>query len=255
MKLAISGKGGVGKTTLAATLAYIFKEHKQKVLAIDADPDANLAGALGFKDTKGIIPISEMKELVAERTGSEPGTYGTFFSINPKVDDLPDTLAKEINGIKFMTLGGVKKGGGGCICPESVMLKSIVMNLVLARDEVVIMDMEAGLEHLGRATSTGVDALIVVAEPGQRSLETVRVVKRLGGDLKMKRVAVVGNKTRGPSDEDFIRNNVDNMEVLGFIPYAETIIEADREGVAVFEKSPEAVAAVRGIYENLVKPK
>ncbi|MDR2404830.1 MAG: AAA family ATPase [Deltaproteobacteria bacterium] len=253
MKIAISGKGGVGKTTLAATLAYLFKEKGQKVLAIDADPDANLAGALGFKDIQGLTPISEMKELVAERTGSEPGSYGTFFSINPKVDDLPDTLAKEINGIKFMTLGGVKKGGGGCICPESVMLKSIIMNLVLARDEVVIMDMEAGLEHLGRATSTGVDAIIVVAEPGQRSLETVRAVKRLAGDLRIKRVAVVGNKIHSKSDEEFIAQNVDGLEVLGFIPYAESIIEADRLGEAVFTHSPEAVEATRGIFKKLMR--
>jgi CO dehydrogenase maturation factor len=253
MKIAISGKGGVGKTTLAASLAYIFKENGNKVLAIDADPDANLAGALGFKDLKGITPISEMKELVAERTGSEPGTYGTFFSINPKVDDLPDALAKEINGIKFMTLGGVKKGGGGCICPESIMLKSIVMNLVLARDEVVIMDMEAGLEHLGRATSTGVDALIAVAEPGQRSLETVRIIKKLCSDLRLKRCCVVGNKTRNKSDEDFISQNVDGLEVLGFIPYAESIVDADRNGVAVFANSPEAVEASRAVYNNLVR--
>jgi CO dehydrogenase maturation factor len=253
MKIAISGKGGVGKTTLSATLAYIFKENGSKVLAIDADPDANLAGALGFTDLKGLVPISEMKELVAERTGSEPGSYGTFFSINPKVDDLPDTMAKEINGIKFMTLGGVKKGGGGCICPESVLLKSLVMNLVLARNEVVILDMEAGLEHLGRATSTGVNALIVVAEPGQRSLETVRVVKKLCKDLLIKRVAVVGNKVRNQSDRDFIANNVDGMEVLGFIPYAESIIDADRNGTAVYYNSPEAVEAVKGIYKKLVR--
>ncbi|MDR2442375.1 MAG: AAA family ATPase [Deltaproteobacteria bacterium] len=255
MKIAISGKGGVGKTTLSATLAYLFKEDGSKVLAIDADPDANLAGALGFKDLKGLVPISEMKELVAERTGSEPGTYGTFFSINPKVDDLPDTMAKEINGIKFMTLGGVKKGGGGCICPESVLLKSLVMNLVLARDEVVILDMEAGLEHLGRATSTGVNALIVVAEPGQRSLETVRIVKRLCADLHIKRVAVVGNKVRNQGDRDFIENNVDGLEVLGHIPFADSIVDADRLGVAVFEHSPEAVEAGRIIYRNLVGKK
>jgi CO dehydrogenase maturation factor len=252
MKIAVSGKGGVGKTTLSATLAYIFKENGAKVLAIDADPDANLAGALGFKDLKGLIPISEMKELVAERTGSEPGSYGTFFSINPKVDDLPDSMAKEINGIKFMTLGGVKKGGGGCICPESVLLKSLVMNLVLARDEVVILDMEAGLEHLGRATSTGVDRLITVVEPGQRSLETARVVKKLCADLGVKRVAVVGNKVRNQGDRDFISANVEGMEVLGFIPQADSIIDADRNGEAVFLRSPEAVAAVREVYDHLV---
>jgi CO dehydrogenase maturation factor len=252
MKLAVSGKGGVGKTTLSAVLAYLFKEHGSKVLAIDADPDANLAGALGFKDIKDLVPISEMKDLVAERTGSEPGSYGTFFSINPKVDDLPDTLAKEINGIKFMTLGGVKKGGGGCICPESVLLKSLVMNLVLARDEAVILDMEAGLEHLGRATSTGVDALIVVCEPGQRSLETARIVKKLASDLRIKRVCVVGNKVRNDSDRDFIAQNVAGLPVLGHIPYADSIIEADREGISVFHKSPEAQAAGREIFKALL---
>ncbi|MDR1608411.1 MAG: AAA family ATPase [Deltaproteobacteria bacterium] len=252
MKLAVSGKGGVGKTTLSATLAYIFKEHGAKVLAIDADPDANLAVALGFTDLKDLKPISEMTELVAERTGSEPGTYGTFFSINPKVSDLPDTLAKEIKGIRFMTLGGVKKGGGGCICPESVLLKSLVMNLVLARDEVVILDMEAGLEHLGRATSTGVDALIVVTEPGQRSLETAKVVKKLCADLGLKKVFVVGNKVRNQADRDFIAQNVDGLPVLGFIPYADSVIESDRFGQAVFEKSPEAVEACREIYQKLV---
>jgi CO dehydrogenase maturation factor len=253
MKIAISGKGGVGKTTLSATLSYLFKEQGNKVLAIDADPDANLAGALGFKDVKGLVPISEMKELVAERTGSDPGTYGTFFAINPKVDDLPDTMAREINGIRFMTLGGVKKGGGGCICPESVLLKSLVMNLVLNRDEVVILDLEAGLEHLGRATSTGVNCLIVVCEPGQRSLETARVVKRLCADLRIKRVAVVGNKVRNQGDRDFIAQNVDGLEVLGHIPYADSIVEADREGVSVFHHSPEAVEAGRQIFANLAR--
>ncbi|MDR3204719.1 MAG: AAA family ATPase [Deltaproteobacteria bacterium] len=252
MKIAVSGKGGVGKTTLSATLAYLFKENGNKVLAIDADPDANLAGALGFKDLKGLTPISEMKDLVAERTGSDPGTYGTFFSINPTVDDLPDTMAKEINGLKFMTLGGVAKGGGGCICPESVLLKSLVMNLVLTRDEVVILDMEAGLEHLGRATSVGVNALIVVVEPGKRSLETAGVVKKLCADLGVKRVAAVGNKVRNQADRDFISSNLNGLELLGFIPYADSIIDADRNGEAVFERSPEAVEAVKVIYQNLV---
>ncbi|MDR1296197.1 MAG: AAA family ATPase [Deltaproteobacteria bacterium] len=253
MKIAISGKGGVGKTTLSACLAYLFKENGSKVLAIDADPDANLAGALGFKDVRDIVPISEMKDLVAERTGSDPGTYGTFFAINPKVDDLPDTMAKTVNGLKFMTLGGVKKGGGGCICPESVLLKSLVMNLVLSRDEAVILDMEAGLEHLGRATSTGVDCLIVVCEPGQRSLETARVVKKLSADLRIRRVAVVGNKVRNQGDRDFIARHVDGLEVLGHIPYADSIVESDREGVSVFEHSPEAAEACRAVYKNLVR--
>jgi CO dehydrogenase maturation factor len=252
MKIAVSGKGGVGKTTFSATLAHMFKEAGKKVLAIDADPDANLAAALGFPDLKELTPISEMKELIAERTGSEPGTYGSMFTINPRVDDLPDALAKEVDGIRFMTLGGVKKGGGGCICPESTMLKNIIMHLVLARDEVVIMDMEAGLEHLGRATASGVDHLIVVVEPGQRSIETAHNVRKLAADLHLKRVSAVGNKTRGRGDEDFIAQELPDLEILGFIPFADSIIEADRRSVSVYRHSPEAAAAVRVIFNKII---
>jgi len=251
MKIAVSGKGGVGKTTFSATLAHLFKENGKKVLAIDADPDANLAAALGYPDLREVTPISEMKELVAERTGSQPGTYGSMFTINPKVDDLPDSLAREVDGIRFMTLGGVKKGGGGCICPESTMLKNIIMHLVLARDEVVIMDMEAGLEHLGRATASGVDHLIVVVEPGQRSLETARTVRRLAADLHLRRISAVGNKIRSRDDEDFIRRELGDLEILGFIPFADSIIEADRRSVSVYLNSPEAAAAGREIFKRL----
>jgi CO dehydrogenase maturation factor len=251
MKIAVSGKGGVGKTTLSATLARIFAREGYKVLAIDADPDANLAGALGFKTPEEVIPIAMMRELIAERTGTQPGTYGSVFRMNPKVDDLPDTIAKEIDGIRFMTLGGVKKGGGGCVCPESVLLKNLVMHLVLGRDEVVIMDMEAGLEHLGRATSTGVDHLIVVVEPGRRSLETAEVIRKLAGDIKLSKVEVVGNKVRDRRDEDFIRQGLPDFPILGFIPYNADVIEADLSGRAVYETSPGTVAAVQGIFNKL----
>jgi CO dehydrogenase maturation factor len=251
MKIAVSGKGGVGKTTLAATLARLFKEEGKKVLAIDADPDANLAGALGFERPEDIVPISEMRELIAERTGTEPGSYGRVFKMNPQVDDLPDTIAKEVDGLKFMVLGGVKKGGAGCVCPESVLLKNLVMHLVLGRDDVVVLDMEAGLEHLGRATSTGVDHLIVVVEPGRRSIDTAEVVRSMAADLKIKNVSVVGNKIRGDKDEAFIREHLGDFNILGFIPYTDEIIEADLEGRAVYDVSPTAVKAVKEIHGKL----
>lgn len=253
MKIAISGKGGVGKTTFSATLAHLFKESGKNVLAIDADPDANLGAALGCGDLDGLAPISEMTELVAERTGSKPGTYGSMFTINPKVDDLPETLAKEVDGIRFMTLGGVKDGGAGCFCPESAMLKSLITHLILARDDVLIMDMEAGLEHLGRATATGVDRLIVVVEPGKRSVGTARVVKKLAADIGLNRVSVVGNKIRNQSDEDFLRRELDGLDLLGFIPYADSVVDADRNGSSVYKTAPEAAEAVRAIYQKLVQ--
>ncbi len=252
MKIAVSGKGGVGKTTLSAVLARIFAAEGKKVLAIDADPDANLAAALGFERPRDIVPISEMKELIAERTGTEPGKYGSIFKMNPKVDDLPDTIAKEVGGLKFMTLGGVKKGGGGCVCPESVLLKNLVMHLVLARDEVVVMDMEAGLEHLGRGTSSAVDKLLIVVEPGRRSLDTAAHVRRLASDLRLANLGVVGNKVRHEKDMDFIRQGLPDFEILGYIPYSDEIVEADLAGKSVYDTSPAAVKAVREIYNKLV---
>src|SRR4030042_1717793 len=172
MKLAVSGKGGVGKTTFAALLIRTLSREGKHVLAIDADPDANLASALGISGAEKITPISEMKELIFERTETKPGSIGGYFKLNPKVDDLPDSLSVKFENIKLMRLGGIKKGGAGCICPESTLLKVLVSHIVLARDEVVVMDMEAGIEHLGRATAKAVDKLIVVVEPGRRSIDT-----------------------------------------------------------------------------------
>ena len=172
MKIAISGKGGVGKTTLAALLINYYRLQGKKVLAVDADPDANLAMALGVPDPENLTPLSQMKEMIAERTESQPGSTGGFFKFNPKVDDIPEKYARQIDGIKLIVMGGVKKGGSGCVCPESVLLRTLVTHMVLLRDEVVVMDMEAGVEHLGRATAQGVDRLIIVVEPGRRSIET-----------------------------------------------------------------------------------
>jgi CO dehydrogenase maturation factor len=252
MKLAVSGKGGVGKTTLSAVLSRTFYNEGHKVLAIDADPDANLASALGFADLDKIVPLSEMRELIAERTGAEPGSMGAIFKMNPKVDDLPETIALDADGIKFMVMGGVKTGGAGCICPESVLLKNLVTHLVLGRDEAVIIDMEAGLEHLGRGTASSVDKLIVVVEPGRRSLDTAHTVKRLAADLKLTNIGVVGNKIRNEKDEEFIRNGLPGFEVLGFIPYSDEVIEADLAGGAVYGQAPKTVAAVKGIYDRLM---
>ena len=239
MKIAISGKGGVGKTTLAALLINYFRDQGKKVLAVDADPDANLALALGVPDPESIVPLSQMREMVAERTESQPGKMGGFFKLNPKVDDIPEKYARQLDGIKLIVMGGVKKGGSGCICPESVLLRTLVTHMVLLRDEVVVMDMEAGIEHLGRATAKGVDWLIVVVEPGRRSVETALHVRQLAVDLGLQRVAVVGNKIRREADEAFLLKNLPDLPFLGFIPFDERIIEADVKGIPPYEAVPE----------------
>ena len=235
MKLAVSGKGGVGKTTFAALLIRTLNAQGKHVLAIDADPDANLAAALGIPDAEKIIPIAEMKELVFERTEAKPGSIGGFFKLNPKVDDLPDALSAKLDNIKLMRLGSVQKGGSGCICPESTLLRALITHIVLARDEMVVMDMEAGIEHLGRATASAVDKLIVVVEPGRRSIDTAAHINKLASEIGLKNIAVVGNKIRGKKDEEFLQKHLNHFEFLGFIPYDEALIEADLDGVSPFD--------------------
>jgi CO dehydrogenase maturation factor len=251
MKIAISGKGGVGKTTLAALLINYFRDQGKKVLAVDADPDANLALALGISDPETITPLSQMKEMIAERTDSTPGSMGGFFKMNPKVDDIPEKYARQVDGIKLIVMGGVKKGGSGCVCPESVLLRTLVTHMVLLRDEVVVMDMEAGIEHLGRATAQGVDRLIIVVEPGRRSVDTAMHVKELADDLGLKKVAIVGNKIRGPADEEFLKQNLPDFAILGFIPFDEKIIEADLKGRPPYEVVPALVQVAETIGQSL----
>ena len=205
------------------------------MLAIDADPDANLAAALGIPDADRIVPIAEMKELVFERTEAKPGSMGGFFKLNPKVDDLPDALSAKLDNIKLMRLGGVQKGGSGCICPESTLLRALITHIVLARDEVVVMDMEAGIEHLGRATASAVDRLIVVVEPGRRSMDTAGHIRKLASKIGLKNIVLVGNKIRSQKDETFLKEHLKDLEFLGFIPYDEALIEADLDGVSPFD--------------------
>lgn len=239
MKIAITGKGGVGKTTFSSMLSRTFADEGYRVVAVDADPDANLGLALGFPTeiSESITPISEMKKLVSERTGAEAQSFGKMFKMNPKVDDIPDLYCKEYNNVRLLTLGTVDSGGSGCVCPEHVLLKRLCSHLILQNKDVVIMDMEAGIEHLGRGTAQGVDAFIAVVEPGERSLQTYRKVKKLGKDIGVKKVFVVGNKIRNKSDEDFVTSNLQDGELLGFIYYNQDVIDSDRASKSPYDVS------------------
>jgi CO dehydrogenase maturation factor len=252
MKIAISGKGGVGKTLLASLLAKIFSESGYSVLAIDADPDANLAANLGFKDPDKITPISELSDLIEERVGAKPGQSGSFFKMNPRVDDLPEKYAARLNGIRLMVMGRIKRGGTGCYCPEGTLVQALLSHLLLQRDDVVILDMEAGIEHLGRGTARGVDRLIVVVEPGRRSIETAQRIFTLAKDLKIKKVSVVGNKVHGEEQQRFITSNLPGADFLGFIPYDEAVINADLASQPIIESSMPVVAEVKKIYQTLI---
>lgn len=249
-KIAISGKGGVGKTTLAALLAHIYAQANRPVIAIDADPAASLAYALGMPAdlSAQVTPIAQMDELIYERTGAKPGTVGGFFTLNPRVDDIPDRFSVLYRGIRLLQLGTISQGGSGCICPESTILKALVTHLILYRDEVMILDMEAGVEHLGRATAGAVEAFIIVVEPGQRSLSTAQTIRQLAKDIGVSRCYVVGNKVRHQADRDFIQNNLPaDLSPIGFLSANPRAVEADMRGQAIFDAVPELVEEARQI--------
>ena len=255
MKIAISGKGGVGKTLLASLLSKTFAESGYSVLAIDADPDANLAATLGFPHAEKITPISEMKALIKERTGAQPGQGASFFKLNPRVNDLPEKYSQQFNGIRLMVMGRIKKGGTGCYCPENALLQALITHLLLARDEVVILDMEAGIEHLGRATATAVDKLIVVVEPSRRSVETAHRINKLAQDIDLQNIAVVGNKIRSQPEKEFLISNLPGFEFLGFIPYDQAIVDADLANLPLVNSSQQIISEVRNIYHALLSTK
>ncbi len=251
-KIAVSGKGGVGKTTLSALLAHIYAEQERRVIAIDADPAGGLAQALGFPPdlVAQVQPVADMEDLIYERTGAKPGSFGGFFSLNPRVDDIPDRFSVSHRGIRFLRLGTIESGGSGCICPESAMLKALVTHLLLYNEEMMLLDMEAGVEHLGRATAQAVDAFLVVIEPGRRSLATAEHVRQLAADIGIQRVYAVGNKVRGESDWEFLTAH-SPVPTLGYLSANPELTEADMRGEGVFDAAPQAVEEARRILANL----
>lgn len=240
MKIAISGKGGVGKTTLAALLAQVYADAGRNVLAVDADPSPCLAGALGFPSElqAQLSPISEMDELIYERTGAKPGTTGGFFTLNPRVDDIPERFSVEYRQVRLLEMGSVDSGGAGCICPESAMLKTLFTHLLFRKDDVLILDMYAGVEHLGRATVDFVDAMLVVVEPTRRSLGTAAQIKQLAEDIGLKRLWLVGNKVRDEAESAFLLSETPGIPVMGTLPADMGVQEADRLGIPVYDHVP-----------------
>lgn len=253
MKIAISGKGGVGKTTLSALLAQVYADNGKDVLAVDADPSPCLAGALGFPENlrAQLHPIAEMDSLIEERTGAKPGTVGGFFTLNPKVDDIPERFSVLHKGVRLLEMGSVDLGGSGCICPESAMLKTLFTHLLFRKDDVLILDMYAGVEHLGRATVDFVDAMLIVAEPTRRSLGTAAQIKELAEDIRLTRLWLVGNKVRNSDEAKFLGTETPGLPMLGYLPADLGVQEADRLGVPVYEYVPALREAAEGIAKKL----
>ncbi|UCE41297.1 MAG: AAA family ATPase [Candidatus Aminicenantes bacterium] len=255
MKLAISGKGGTGKTTLAGILAHLYREDGYNVLAVDADPDANLAAAIGipWEWQNKIRPISEQRHLIKERTGATPREFGQLFKLNPRVSDIPDDYGIDFQGIRLLVMGAVQKGGEGCACPENVLLKSLLSEIILHRNEVVIVDMEAGIEHLGRATAESIDKMLICIEPGSRSLDTAKAIMRLGKEIGIQDFGIVGNKIRNKNQESWIRTQFATDIFLGFLPYSKTIQEADIQQKPLFDVMGTSLSkAFNKIYQQLL---
>ncbi len=251
MKLAISGKGGVGKTTTSALISFGLKSKGHEVISIDADPDSNLAACMGYVAAAEIKPLVELKGLIEERMGVAPGTTGGMFRLNPFVEDIPEKYSVEIDGVRVLVAGAVKKGGAGCYCPENSMLRALISHLLLEKGTSLVIDMEAGVEHLTRGTVQAVDHLLIVADPGRRGVETALRIKGLADEIGLKRVSVVGNKVRGSADEDFLRKALEGIELAGFVPYDESLLNAERSGGGVKDASEDVLKAIEAIISNI----
>ncbi|MCL2149549.1 MAG: AAA family ATPase [Dehalococcoidia bacterium] len=248
MKLAISGKGGVGKTLLSALLAQAFARTSYMVTAIDADPDANLGLTLGFPNHSKIVPIAEMTEFIQERTETRPDEANPYFRMSPHVDDIPIRYAERHNGVRLLVMGRPRPGGAGCYCPENALLAALVAHLLLSPKEVIIMDMAAGIEHLNRGTARAVDRLLIIVEPGQASMETAQRIITLSTDLGLKDIEFIGNKIRSSAEEDFIRTTFPGYNVLGFVPYDESLVRAELVGASKLD----ACFAMRSATEEIL---
>lgn len=243
----------MGKTTLTALLAQTYANASRDVLAVDADPSPCLAGALGFPEElrKQLHPIAEMDELIEERTGAKPGTVGGFFTINPRVDDIPERFSIKHRGVRLLEMGSVELGGSGCICPEAAMLKTLFTHLLFRKDEILLLDMYAGVEHLGRATVDFVDAMLIVVEPTRRSLGTAAQIKKLANDIGLKRLYLVGNKVRDDDEAKFLETETPDLPVLGYLPADLKVQEADRLNIPVYDHVPALKEAAEKILTKL----
>ena len=261
MKIAIAGKGGVGKTFVSATLARLLARDGYSVLAVDADPNLNLGYSLGleYEESNKIIPLTDNEILIKEKTGMSPEeSLGNIFNMNPKVNDIVDRFAVDApDNVKLLVMGTVKGGGTGCMCGANALLRVLLQHMLIQRGEVLVMDMVAGLEHLGRGTARRMDAMIVVVEPRMKSVDTVRRILKMAEEIEVKTLLAVGNKVMRDKDEAFINEKMDELDVpvISLIPYDQSVADADMEGIPTIDYAPKAsaVKAVKGLEELLVE--
>jgi CO dehydrogenase maturation factor len=253
VKIAICGKGGVGKTTVCAVWARLFAEQGLNVLAIDADSNANLASAFGLAEKAHPEPLIRLKDLIAERTGADKGSIGAYFKLNPAVSDLPEQYWLKINEhLRLLVLGDITQAGAGCACPESAFLKAMLSHIVLQRKELVLVDLAAGVEFMGRATVQGVDVLVVVVEPGSRSIDTADNIAKMARQLGIKHLAVIANKVTSAEQTELIKAQFKDIPVLAGIQYFTAVQQADLQRAGVFESCDDLVNTLRQAKDRLM---
>ena len=253
LKIAIGGKGGVGKTTVCAVWARLFTEDGFDVLAIDADPNANLASAFGIPSEQSPEPLVRMKQLIAERTGTGKDTVRAYFRLNPKVSDLPQEYWLKVDGLKLLVLGAIRQAGAGCACPEGAFLKALLTHTILQRQEMVLVDLAAGVEFMGRASIKGIDALVIVVEPGSRSIETANNMAKMARELGIKNVAVIANKITEAAQTEVIKSQLEDVVLLGTLRYSRSVQEADLRRAPVIEADSELVEQLTRAKKELEK--
>jgi len=253
MKIAIGGKGGVGKTTVCAVWAQLFAREGHDVLAIDADPSLSLGAAFGLPAEQSPRPLIEMKDLIAERTGARKDAIGAYFRLNPNVSDLPAEHWLTVDGVKLLVLGALTRAGGGCACPEGAFLKAMLTHTILQRQELVLVDLAAGVEWMGRASVQGIDAFVVVVEPGSRSIETAGHIAAMARDLGIGCIGAIANKIPEPDQVDAIRSQLDGVTLLGSLAYSKAVQEADLKRSPVIQADAAVVHELDKARRRLVE--
>lgn len=261
MKLSVAGKGGVGKTLIAGTLARLFAQDGYNVLAIDNDNAMNMSYTLGIKSEvkEKITPISDMKKLVKERTDVAGGGTG-IYNINPEVSDIPDRFkVPGPDGLELLVLGGIEEPSTGCLCPENALIRTLLHNLFIKRDEVVVVDFEAGLEHLGRGTAKGIDVMLVITEPSQKSLDLSKKIIELSKKLGVINIYLIANKISDENQLQIIHDRIEEWDVPLYhsVPMDPEIGAADLKGESPLDHNPNSPAMdkIKTLYSKLKKLK